>query len=35
MEPIIWIPVILAGMSTWLYVLSTNIPELAANNTLK
>lgn len=35
MEPIIWIPVILAGMSTWLYVLSTNIPELAANSSLK
>ncbi|XP_062599544.1 transmembrane protein 41A-like [Saccostrea cucullata] len=35
MEPILWIPAILAGMTTWLYVLSVNIPELGTNNTQK
>ncbi|XP_078324362.1 transmembrane protein 41A-like [Crassostrea virginica] len=32
MEPILWIPAVLAGMTTWLYVLSVNMPELAAND---
>ncbi|XP_061163735.1 transmembrane protein 41A-like [Saccostrea echinata] len=35
MEPILWIPAILAGMTSWLYILSVNIPELGTSSTQK